>query len=98
MCTDRAVGSRLQPYDFSVIHRPGCENIADPLMSRLLRRKGEPDNHQRCTEEYVRFVAVIAIPTTITNREIEEASADDEEPREVRKLLQRCGLISVGSI
>ena len=22
---------RLQPYDFSVIHRPGRENIADPL-------------------------------------------------------------------
>ena len=75
---------RLQPYNFSVIHRPVCENIADPLLSRLLRRKGEPDNHQQCTEEYVRFVAVSA---TLTNREIEEAPADDEEPREVRKAI-----------
>ena len=75
---------RLQPYDFSVIHRPGRENIADPL-SRLLHRKVEPDNHQRCTEEYVRFVAVSATPTALTTRGIEEASADEEELREVRK-------------
>ena len=77
---------RLQPDDFSVIHRPGCENIADPL-SRLLRRKVEPINHQRCTEEYVRFAAVSATPTTLRNREIEEASSDNEEPREVRKAI-----------
>ena len=44
---------RLQPYDFIVIHKPGRENIADPL-SRLLHRRVEPDNHRRCTEEYVR--------------------------------------------
>ena len=77
---------RLQPYDFSVIHRPGRENIADAL-SRLLHRKVEPDNHQRCTEEYVRFVVVSATPTALTTREIEEASADDEELKEVRKAI-----------
>ena len=77
---------RLQPYDFSVIHRPGRENIADAL-SRLLHRKVEPDNHQRCTEEYVRFVAVSATPTALTTHEIEEASADDEELKEVRKAI-----------
>ena len=77
---------RLQPYNFSVIHRPGRENFADPL-SRLLHRKVEPDNHQRCTEEYVRFVAVSATPTALTTREIEEASADDEELKEVRKAI-----------
>ena len=69
-----------------MIHRPGRENIADPL-SRLLHRKVEPDNHQRCTEEYVRFVAVSATPTALTTREIEEASADDEELKEVRKAI-----------
>ena len=77
---------RLQPYDFSVIHKPGHENIADPL-SRLLHRRVEPDNHQRCTEEYVRFVALSATPTTLTTHEIEEASADDEELKEVRKAI-----------
>ena len=69
-----------------MIHRPGCENIADAL-SRLLHRKVEPDNHQRCTEEYVRFVAVSATPTALTTHEIEEASADDEELKEVSKAI-----------
>ena len=88
---------RLQPYDFSVIHRPGRENIADAL-SRLLHRKVEPDNHQRCTEEYVRLVAVSATPTALTTREIEEASADDEELKEVRKAIATCSLKSVHNI
>ena len=69
-----------------MIHRPERENIADPL-SRLLHRRVEPDNHRRCTEEYVRFVAVSATPTAFTTREIEEASADDEELKEVRKAI-----------
>ena len=69
-----------------MIHRPGRENIADPL-SRLLHRRVEPDNQQWCTEEYVRFVAVSATPTALTTREIEEASADDEELKEVRKAI-----------
>ena len=69
-----------------MIHRPGREYIADPL-SRLLHRRVEPDNHQQCTEEYVRFVAVSATPTALTTREIEEASADDEEVKEVRKAI-----------
>ena len=77
---------RLQPYDFSVIHRPKRENIADSL-SRLLRRKVEGGNHQWCTEEYVRFVAVSTTPTALTTRKIEEACADDEELREVRKAI-----------
>ena len=62
------------------------KNIADPL-SRLLHGRVEPHNHQQCTEEYVRFVAVSATPTALTIREIEEASADDEELKEVRKAI-----------
>ena len=45
------------------------------------------DNQQWCTEEYVRFVAVRATPTALTTREIEEASADDEELKEVSKAI-----------
>ena len=44
-------------------------------------------DHQRCTEEYVRFVAVSATPTALTTREKEEASADDEQLKEVRKAI-----------
>ena len=77
---------RLQPYDFSVIHKPGLGNIADPL-SRLLHGGVKTDNHQLCAEEYVRFVAVNATPTALTTCEIEEASADDEELTEVRRAI-----------
>ena len=65
----------LQAYDFSVIHRCGRKNIADPL-SRLLHSKVEPDDHQRCTEEYVRFVAVSATPTALTTRETESVTVE----------------------
>ena len=77
---------RLQPYDFSVMYRPGPGNIADSL-SRLLHRRVELDKHEHDAEEYVRFVAVNATPTALTTREIEEASAVDEELIEVRKAI-----------
>ena len=76
----------LKPYDFSVVHRPGLGNIADPL-PRLLHREVKPDNHQQCAEKYVRFVAVNATPTALTTPEIEEASAVDEELIEVRRAI-----------
>ena len=77
---------RLQPYDFSVMYRPGRGNIADSL-SRLLHRRVELDKHEHDAEEYVRFVAVNATPTALTTREIEEAYAVDEELIEVRKAI-----------
>ena len=80
---------RLQPYDFSVVHRPGLGklgNTADPL-SRLLHREVKPVNHQQCAEKYVKFVAVNVTPTALTTREIEEASAVDEELIEVRRAI-----------
>ena len=69
-----------------MIHRPGQGNIADPL-SRLLHGEVKPNNHKQSTEEYIRFVAVNATPTALTTREIEEASAVDEELVEVRKAI-----------
>ena len=69
-----------------MVHWPGQGNIADPL-SRLLRRQVKPNNHQQSAEEYVGFVAVNATPTALTTREIEEASAVDEELVEVKKAI-----------
>ena len=74
---------RLQPYDFSVMYRPGRGSIADSL-SRLLHRMVELDKHEHDAEEYVRLVAVNATPRALTTREIEEASAVEEELIEVR--------------
>ena len=50
MCTDRTIGSQVTAfYDFSVRHRPGQGNIADPLLL-LLRREVKPNNNQQSAE------------------------------------------------
>ena len=62
------------------------DNIADSL-SRLV---GDNDVSSKPTpeaEEYVRFVAVSATRNAMTTREVEEASAEDEELAEVRKCI-----------
>lgn len=80
---------RLQPYDFRVVYVPGLQNIADPL-SRLLKpnTEDEPVRTPNATEEYVRFVAAQAVPGALTAKEIEEASAGDNEMVEVRQAVQ----------
>ena len=78
---------RLQPYDFQVIHIAGKYNIADPL-SRLLGETAKKTKHAHGAEEYVRFVAVQATPRALTMRDVERASAEDEELSEVRKAIQ----------
>lgn len=77
---------RLQPYDFRVVHTSGKNNIADPL-SRLLGNSALKWKHAHGSDEYVRFVAVSATPRALTTREVEEASAHDEELIEVRKAI-----------
>ena len=75
---------RMQPYKFKVKYQPGPKNIADPL-SRLV---SSMENGSKCSsqaEEYVRFVAVSATPNAMTTREVEEASAADEELSAVRQ-------------
>lgn len=72
---------RLQPYQFKVTYIPGKSNIADSL-SHLTSNKEEEDTS---TEDYVRYIAISATPRAPSNREIEEASADDEELSNLRK-------------
>ena len=66
-------------------HSPGEQNIADPL-SRLLQADGEVDSSSahKFSDEFVRSVAVTATPQAMTTREIEEASAEDDEFIELR--------------
>ena len=77
---------RMQPYKCKVKYQPGPKNIADPL-SRLV---SSMENGSKCSsqaEEYVRFVAVSATPNAMTTREVEEASAADEELSAVRQCI-----------
>ena len=77
---------RMQPYKFKIKCAPGRKNIADPL-SRLVSYNNVNSEHTQEAEEYVRFVAVSATPNTMTTREVEKASADDDELVKVRKCI-----------
>ena len=77
---------RMQPYKFKVRYQPGPKNIADAL-SRLVTSEDGGSRHSSQAEQYVRFVAVSATPSAMTTREVEEASAEDEELSAIRKCI-----------
>ena len=85
------VRSFLGLANYSSRFIPHFATLSEPLR-RLTRKEtpfefGPEQKKSMCTEEYVRFVAVSATPTALTTREIEEASADDEELKEVSKAI-----------
>ena len=73
---------RLQPYDFNVIYTPGKYNIADPLSRLSLRDQGGEN------DEYIKFVAREAAPSSISPRQIEEASKEDSELQSLRRSIR----------
>ena len=77
---------RMQPYKFKVRYQPGPKNIADAL-SRLVTSEDGGSRHSSQAEQYVRFVAVSATPSAMTTREVEMASAEDEELSAIRKCI-----------
>ena len=76
----------MRPYKFKVKYQPGPKNIADPL-SRLVSSMENGSKRSSQAEEYVRFVAVSATLSAMTTREVEEASATDEELSAVRQCI-----------
>ena len=77
---------RLQPYRFRIVHIAGPNNIADAL-SRLPVDSPDDTFTTTLTEESVRLVTRMAAPVALNIRDIERASANDEELRSVTKAL-----------
>ena len=75
---------RLQPFNFTVIYKPGKTNAADAL-SRLPLPDVPKSNF---TEDYVYFIAKSATPVALTTKEIEQQSGIDEELCKVRKAVR----------
>ena len=75
----------MQPYKFKVKYLTGGQNIADPL-SRFSQTEGPVKSSlaHKISDNFVKFVAVTATPKAMTTREIEKASAEDEELIELR--------------
>jgi hypothetical protein len=74
--------------DLSRVHILGIKNVAD-MLSRLipLDEINKPSNLQEQSEDYVRFVAVNATLRAVTTREVERASAEDDELSDVGRCL-----------
>ena len=75
---------RLQQYNYTVKYRPGTGTPAD-FLSRA-PTSNSPD--QSVAEEYVNFVAEMAIPRTTQLSEIQEATMKDEELQLVHRALE----------
>ena len=71
---------RLQGFDFRVVYRPGNTNIADSL-SRL-NSVNQLDRGE--DYDFVRAVVESCVPVALTPKEIEQASFEDAELRQVR--------------
>ncbi|XP_062513967.1 uncharacterized protein K02A2.6-like [Corticium candelabrum] len=73
---------RLQSYDSDIVYQSGKTNIAGPLSRPPTQSSsGEAD-------EYVKFVAIAATPSSLTTREIEKESSRDEELTRVRNAIR----------
>ena len=72
-----------------VVYHPGKNNIADSL-SRLIDVNKAQSNSTN-TDEYVRFVAIDATPNAMTTKEVEPASAEDAELKQLRHQYRRMG-------
>ena len=60
--------------------------------------KDGPPEHQHEAEQYVLFVAINATPRAMNTREVEEASATDDELHNVRRALKIAALMTANRI
>ena len=74
MCTDTTMGSQVTAKRFQRGTQARAREHCPPTV-KTFRREVKPNHHHRSAEEYVRFFALNVTPTSLTTREIEEASA-----------------------
>ena len=79
---------RLMPYDYRVEYWPGSKNIADCLSRLGCKDVDKNDNLSAQTKSHVRFVALNSVPRAMTAKEIDKASAIDNELRTLSKCIE----------
>ena len=75
---------RLQPYNYRVCYVPSRKNIADAL-SRLTKIPASSQSIE--DDEFVRMIALHAVPVALRIKEIERVSVQDSELQAVRNCL-----------
>lgn len=78
-------GLRLQPYDFTVVYRPGSSNIADYLSRHPL--SSQPARERNIAEQYVNYLIDNAIPKAMTLEEIDNACKTDTALQKLRQAI-----------
>ena len=80
-------GLRLRPYDFTIVHKPGNDNIADYL-SRNPVEQTVTSKHEEMAESYLNLVSTAATPKAISRQELIEATLKDRRLANAKKMLQ----------
>ena len=68
---------RTQPYDMTVIYRPGHDNPADYL-SRHPTHQPPSDREQKIAEEYINYILSTSTPKAMTINEVATKTARDK--------------------
>ena len=76
LCVQRWI-LKLQEYDFELAYKPGKFNPADYMPRHPLRSTRPASREEQATEEYINFVAVNAVPKTVTLDQMKTATKDD---------------------
>ena len=77
---------RLQPYNMTVVYRPGATNPADYLSRHPLTPANE--SNRNVTEDYVHYVKDNAIPMALTEAEIKDAANQDDTIQHLKQVIQ----------
>ena len=80
---------RLQPYNFSVVYKPGKDNSAD-FLSRHPTFESV-SKHANMADEYVNLLTLAAVPKAMTMREIQTATNTDKILQSLRAAI-RCNM------
>ena len=69
---------RLQPYDLTIVFRPGKDNPADYMSRHPATKDVRSSRGEKIAEEYVEFISQTSVPNAITLEEVRAATAKDK--------------------
>ena len=79
---------RLQPYDITVVYKPGSQNPADYFSRHPSNDFAQSTRASKVAEEYVQYIIDSSTPKTMTLREVAEATQADPVLRAVMEAVR----------